>query len=214
MLYSIRASGARQEQVRAEQQRLSVREEPRASNRSSATCHALVPRCLPADEHDHAGAAGSRARQGASVRPASSCMRRKAQGRRLHAPTHDHAGELDCVLDPGIRLRSMELSAGIDGGHEISGDGLARLGRVKIERSLAWPRRMRTPLGRLGYGLASLAMATSGTRTVDTHVSDWDVDWVPAVLLALCTPPGTHRHCASLAASSGTILDMAHKSGM
>eukprot|EP01043_Picozoa_sp_COSAG02_P004896 COSAG02_NODE_130_length_34758_cov_80.817767_16_plen_61_part_00 len=35
--------------------------------------------------------------------------------------------------------------------------------------------------------------------------ANWDVDWVPAVLLALCTPPGTHRHFAPLAALFGIL---------
>ena len=39
-------------------------------------------------------------------------------------------------------------------------------------------------------------------------VSVWGVDWVPAVLLALCTPPGTHRHFAAVAAFSGILARM------
>ena len=33
----------------------------------------------------------------------------------------------------------------------------------------------------------------------------WGVDWVPAVLLALCTTPGTHRHFGPLAALFGIL---------
>ena len=64
----------------------------------------------------------SRRRRGARARQVSARARGPAaHARRASTPRaprlgraarpHDHVGELDCVLDPGIRLRSMELSA-------------------------------------------------------------------------------------------------------
>ena len=59
------------------------------------------------------------------------------------------------------------------GGHEISGDGLAWLGRVKIGRGLAWPQCERTPLGRPGYPSYAVTLLRVFTNSNRVCKSQW-----------------------------------------